>query len=154
MRALFTHNMFTAMRLVGATLLLSGCQTLHPGWSSLAYVEIEGASIERVQKAIVQVFTAEHYEVKYSSEQEIDFIREGTLNDRLQYARYQEGLQMRVEVTLEPFGAGAVLVRADAYAVSDGSGRSPVKLLKVTRRPYMQLLERVKKTAKMPLTTP
>lgn len=53
----------------------------------------------------------------------------------------------RVDVTVEPYGSGAVLVRADAFALHNGSDRDSVRLLKVTRRPYMQVLRRVKDQA-------
>jgi len=133
--------------LVAATALLCGCQLSHPGWSSLAYVEVEGVSLKRVSEAAVKVFASEGYEVQVALENEIRFVKEGSLNDRLQYARYNESLKMSVDVTLEPFGKRSILVRADAYAVSGGLGRSEVKLLKIARRPYQQILKRVKEHA-------
>jgi len=133
--------------LVAATALLSGCQLSHPGWSSLAYIEVEGAPLTRVHEAAVKVFISEGYEVESAQEREISFVKDGSLNDRVQYARYNESLQMRVEVTMEPMGKRTILVRADAYAVSGGSSRSAVPLLKIARRPYQQILKRVKEHA-------
>lgn len=130
--------------LAGLPVLLAGCLLTHPGASSLAFVEIEGASIERVREVTRKVFVAEHYAVRSEDAEGLVFVRPGTLNDQLQYARYGESLTMRVDVTLEPYGSGAVLVRADAFALHNASDRDSVRLLKVTRRPYMQLLRRVK----------
>mgnify|MGYP003586534557 CR=1 FL=1 len=127
--------------------LLAGCLLTHPGGSSLAFVEIEGVPIERVREVTKKVFAAEHYAVRSEDAGGLVFVREGTLNDQLQYARYGESLTMRVDVTFEPYGPGAVLVRADAFALHNGSDRDSVRLLKVTRRPYMQVLRRVKDQA-------
>ena len=132
---------------MAATALLSGCQLSHPGWSSLAHIEVEGVPLRRVHEATVKVFISEGYEAESARESEIRFVKEGSLNDRLQYARYNESLEMRVEVTMEPMGQRIILVRADAYAVSGGSGRSAVQLLKIARRPYQQMLRRVKEHA-------
>ncbi len=148
MNAMRTYKTLAVTLLVGAAALLSGCQSIHPGWSSLAYVEIEDASLEAVHAATLQVFAGENYAAHSVKPREIVFVREGTPNDRLQYARYQESLQMRVEVTLEPFGDDGVLVRADAYAVVGASGRDEVQLLKIARRPYRLLLNRVKETVR------
>ena len=131
--------------LVVAAQLLCGCQSMtHPGSSSLAFIEVQTSSLKRVHEATVRVFTAEQYEVMFSDEEEIVFIREGTSSDRLQYGRYQESLEMKVEVSLKPYGENKILVRADAYAVIGGSDRGAVKLLKIARRPYQKMLERVK----------
>lgn len=135
------------LSLVGVTLFISGCQLTHPGSASLAFVEINNAPVERVQKAIVQVFTAEGYTVALHGKNFIIFTREGNMNDRLQYARYEERLTMRVEVTLCSYGENGFLVKADAFAVRGDSDRSSIKLLKIARRPYMQLLDRVKEKA-------
>ncbi len=131
--------------LLGATVLLSGCLLTHPGGTSLAYVEIKGSSIERVRETTVQVFAAERYKVESASEKGFAFVREATLNDRLQYARYDEDLCMRVDVTFEPFGPATILVRADAYAISGGDYTT--KLLRIARRPYMKMLRSIRNTA-------
>jgi hypothetical protein len=133
---------------VGASLLLSGCMLTHPGGTSLAYVEIEDVSLESAREATLKVFASEHYEVESSKPLSLVFVREGTVNDRLQYARYNESLEMCVEVTLEPYAENNVLVRADAFALPGGSSRSAVQVLRIARRPYMQLLRRVKAAAK------
>ena len=131
--------------LLGATVLFSGCMLTHPGATSLAYVEIKGASIECVRETTVQVFAADYFKVKSADEQGFVFVREATLNDRLQYARYDEDLYMRVDVTFEPYGPSAILVRADAYAVSGGDYTT--KLLRIARRPYMKMLRNIRNTA-------
>ena len=131
--------------LLGATVLSSGCLLTHPGGTSMAYIEIKGVSIERVRETTVQVFEAERYTVKSADEQGFVFVRQATLNDRLQYARYDEDLYMRADVMFEPFGPATILVRADAYAVSGGDYTT--KLLRIARRPYMKMLRDIKKTA-------
>jgi hypothetical protein len=133
--------------LAGLPGLLAGCLLTHPGASSLAFVEIEGVPVERVREVTKKVFAAEHYAVRSEDADGLVYVRPGTLNDQLQYARYGESLTMRVDVTFEPYGPAAVLVRADAFALHDGSDRDSVRLLKVTRRPYMQLLRRIKQLA-------
>ena len=133
--------------LAGAPLLFSGCFLTHPGGTSMAYVEIDGVSIDRAREAAAEIFSAEHYQIESDKGPEIVFVREGTLNDRLQYARYGESLYMRVIVTFEDYGPGTVLVRADAFAVTGGSDRSATQLLRIARRPYMKLLRRVRDLA-------
>ena len=128
-----------------AVLCLTGCILTHPGGTSLAYVEVKGVSLERVREATVQVFGAERYQVEAAQANGFVFVRDATLNDRLQYARYDESLFMRADVTYEPFGPDTILVRVDAYAVSGGA--TETKLLRIARRPYMKMLRSVKKTA-------
>ena len=126
-------------------LLLAGCQSMmHPGSSSLAYVEIANTPLEGIRQTAVRIFAAEHYELLSSNVREMVFVREGTRYDRLQYGRYEERLQMKVVVTLEPFGENRTLVRADAYAVRGGSDFGELKLLRIARRPYQKLLDEVK----------
>ena len=130
---------------IGAMLLLAGCQSMmHPGSSSLAYVEIANTPLEGIRQTAVRIFAAEHYELLSSNVREMVFVREGTRYDRLQYGRYEERLQMKVVVTLEPFGENRTLVRADAYAVRGGSDFGELKLLRIARRPYQKLLDEVK----------
>jgi hypothetical protein len=138
------------MLLVGGLMLLSGCQIFHPGFTSMAFVEIEKTSLETVHAATVTVFKQEGYKVLWSKAEKIVFVREATLDDRLRYARYEESLRMRVELSLERYGEDGVLVRAEAYAVRGESGRSEVKILRAARRPYMELLRRVKENVKSP----
>jgi hypothetical protein len=146
MKALSVPQGSLAALLSGAAVLLSGCLLTHPGGTSLAYIEVKEPSFEKVGKAIQEVFAAERYQVEEAAAQQIVFVREGTVDDRLRYARYGEGLLMRVVVTVEPFGPDTTLVRADASAHPDGS-RSPIQIMRVARRPYMQLLRRVKEKA-------
>ena len=146
MKTAFHPQRLMRLALLGFAVLLSGCLLTHPGGTSMAYIEVEGASAESVYQVAQEVFAAEHYAVEEAAGQQIVFVREGTVNDRLKYARYGEGLLMRVVVTVEPFGPGKTLVRADAFAVLEGS-RSPVQILRVARRPYMKLLRRIKENA-------
>ena len=131
----------------GSALLLSGCFLTHPGGTSMAYVEIDGVSIDRAREAAAEVFSAERYQIESDKGSELVFVRDGTLNDRLQYARYGESLYMRVIVTFEDYGPDTVLVRADAFAVAGGSERSATQVLRIARRPYMKLLRRVRDLA-------
>jgi hypothetical protein len=144
------RHMATCVRvfLVGALALLSGCQIFHPGFTSMAFVEIEKASFQAVHAATVKVFKEDGYQVLWSKPEKLVFVREATLDDRLRYARYEESLRMRVELSLERYGEDSVLVRAEAYAVRGDSGRSEVKVLRAARRPYMELLRRVKEAVK------
>lgn len=128
-----------------AMLGLTGCILTHPGGTSMAYVEVKGVTLERVREATVQVFGAERYQVEAAQANGFVFVRAATLNDRLQYARYDESLFMRADVTFEPFGPDTILVRADAYAVSGGA--TETKLLRLARRPYMKMLRSVRDTA-------
>lgn len=136
---------WTLASLCAAALALTGCMLTHPGGTSMAYIEIKGASLERVRETTVQVFGAERYQVEASQANGFVFVRAATLNDRLQYARYDESLFMRADVTFEPFGPDTILVRADAYAVSGGA--TETKLLRLARRPYMKMLRSVRDTA-------
>jgi hypothetical protein len=134
------------LMLVGAALLIAGCQLTHPGSSSLAFIEIKGVPMERIRESVIQVFAEESYKVALPGRSWIVFTRDGTLNDRLQYGRYEESLTMRVEVSLGTYEDG-VLVRLDAFALQGGEARGSVRVSKLVRRPYMRLLERVKEKA-------
>ncbi len=134
------------MIMVAALVITGGCLSTHTGSSSLAYTLIEGASIQAVHNATERVFTAADYTLQSSAEDRMAFIRDGTSQDQLRYGRYGETLFMRVEVALEPQGVDSILVRADAYAVRGDSGFDTVKLLKMVRGPYQDLLDSVKET--------
>jgi hypothetical protein len=136
----------TGIIMCAALLVTAGCLSTHPGSSSLAYVVVDGHSMSEVQKKVIQVFTSEHYRPQFSSKTRLVFVREGTQQDQVRYGRYGEKLRMRVNITLEPYDPGGVLLRADAYALhgdSDLAGDSQ-KLLKIGRRPYQRLLNRVR----------
>jgi len=146
-RELHTRRAFLRAA-VGSCILLSGCQTIHPGWSSMAYVEIEGVPLGLVREAALEVFTSEAYEVALNRANKLHFVREGNAHERLQYACYQETLDMRVEVTFESYGEDSVLVRADAFAIVGGFGRKETPVMRIARRPYRRLLERVAEAAR------
>jgi len=122
-----------------------GCLSTHPGSSSLAYVVIDGSTEEAIREATVQVFTGDHYTLQSSGSGRMVFMREGSRQDQVRYGSYGNSLRMRVDVTMEPYGSGSVLVRADAYAERGESSFGAQKLLKITRRPYQKLLNRVQR---------
>lgn len=136
--------------MVASLAMAAGCLSTHPGSSSLAYVVIEGATLERVQAAAIAVFTADHYKVESSGEGRMVFVREASGRDQVRYGRYGESLQMRVDVSMERHDAGSVLVRADAYAVYPESALGAQKLLKIAKIPYQRSLDRVKASVEKP----
>jgi hypothetical protein len=140
----------TKVAAAAVLLMAAGCLSTHPGSSNLAHVVIDGVSMAAIREATVQVFTGDHYQLQSSGESGLVFTREGSRQDQVRYGRYGESLHMRVEVTLEPYGTQSILVRADAYAVPGGSALGATKLLKITRRPYQKLLDRVQKLVLTP----
>ena len=124
--------------------MVSGCMSTHIGSSSLAYVVVEGKSIADVREVTSKVFSSELYKVQHSGERGTVFVREASRRDRLRYARYGQGLHMRVDVTFEEYPPSAILVRADAYAVPAGSAGATTKILHIAGGEYRTLLKRVK----------
>ena len=137
------HRSFFGAAAVGVVSLLlgSGCLSTHPGSSSLAYVDIESHNVKAVQAETVRVFEDENYRLAPAPAGQLVFEREATQRDQVMYGRYGEPLTMRVVVTVEPRRLGGCLVRADAYALH---GRDATKVMRVARRPYQDLLNRVK----------
>ena len=122
-----------------------GCASTHPGSSSLAYVVVEGAELEDIRAETRRVFDDEFYEVERDQPNEIIFEREGTQRDKVLWGGYVErDLRMRVVVTFEPFAKGGVLVCADAYVVREGVISETEKIMRIGRRPYQDLLNRMK----------
>ena len=140
----------TKVAAAAALVMTAGCLSTHPGSSSLAHVVIDGVSMAAIREATVQVFTGDHYQLQSSGQSGLVFTREGSRQDQVRYGRYGESLHMRVDVIMEPYGARSVLVRADVYALHGGSTLGATKLLKIARRPYQKLLNRVRKLVLQP----
>jgi len=120
---------------------MSGCLSTHPGSSSLAYVDIESDGAKAIRAETVRVFADDSYQLVSESAGAMVFEREATQRDRVMYGRYAEQLSMRVVVSMEPRRQGGYLLRVDAYALHGGYED---KLLRIGRRPYQRLLDRVK----------
>ena len=91
------------------------------------------------------MFGDEFYEIKSNRPEGIVFEREATQRDRVLWGRYQEeDLRMRVVVAFEPLANGGILVRADAYILPGGAFSREEKIVRMGRRPYQDLLNRVK----------
>lgn len=132
----------SAMAGLCGLMLFAGCLSDNPGSSSLAYVNVDAQAIEPVEAETVRVFKDDGYALVDKSSGEFVFEREATQRDRVFFGYYGDTtLVMRVVVTIQPANRGGFLVRADAFAMHDGSD-SPVSRL--ARRPYQDLLNRVK----------
>jgi hypothetical protein len=128
------------------TVVSAGCMSSHPGSVSMAYVEIEGVSMDKVVMATKTAFEGEFYVLTGATEGTLVFERDATRADRTRWASYGEALRMRVKVYVERMGQSKILVRADAYALR-GSRHREDKLLRMARHPYENLLDDVKKIA-------
>lgn len=126
---------------VVSLLFLAGCLSTHPGSSSLAYVDIESHDAAVVQKETIRVFADDNYQLVGEKGGVMTFEREATQRDQVMYGSYGTHLAMRVVVAIEPRSQGGCLVRADAYVLR---GRSEERVLRMARRPYQDLLNRVK----------
>jgi hypothetical protein len=126
--------------LLGA-LFMSGCLSDNPGSRSIAYVDILSQDAKSVKAAAERVFADDGYKLVKQTEGELVFQREATQRDQVMYGTYGESLSMGVVVFLEPRRQGGILVRADAYALHPNS---KIKVLRIARRPYQDLLDRVK----------
>ncbi len=122
-------------------LLLGGCLSNKPGSSSIAYVNITSHAAAAIRAETVRVFAADNYGLTRESAGELVFERKATQRDQIMYGRYDEPLVMRVVVSIEPQRQGGCVLRADAYALHD---RDETKVLRIARRPYQDLLNRVK----------
>jgi len=134
---LFSGGVAAVMSLV----LLTGCLSDNPGSSSIAYVDIPSHGEDAVRAQAIRVFGDDNYLLVGDADGMLTFEREGTQRDRVLYGRYGDQLTMRVLVTIEPRRQGGSLVRADAFAMNGGS---ETQVMRIGRRPYMDLLNRVK----------
>jgi hypothetical protein len=126
---------------VVSLLLLAGCLSTQPGSSSLAHVVIESHGAAAVRAETVRVFTDDSYQLAGETSGVLTFEREATQREQVMYGRYGEDLSMRVVVSIESRRQGGCLLRADAFVVR---GRSEDRVLRIARRPYQDLLNRVK----------
>jgi hypothetical protein len=126
---------------VASFLLLAGCVSNKPGSSSIAYVNITSHAAAAIRAETVRVFADDNYGLIRESGGQLVFERKGTQRDQVMYGRYEEPLVMRVVVFIEPQRQGGCVLRADAYALND---RDETKVLRIARRPYQDLLNRVK----------
>jgi hypothetical protein len=138
-KPLHVFGMVTAV--VASLLLLAGCLSDNPGSSSIAYVNITSHAAAAIRAETVRVFAADNYGLTRESAGELVFERKATQRDQIMYGRYDEPLVMRVVVSIEPQRQGGCVLRADAYALHD---RDETKVLRIARRPYQDLLNRVK----------
>lgn len=134
-------NLFCAMACVLS--LTCGCLTSGPGSDRIASIAVKSATVSEVRKAVLSVFGEEHYKSVSQTDDGIVFEREGNRDDRLRYGQYQQELIMQVDVKITPLGEMDCFVEADAYALR-GSSRRPDKILYLARRPYQQLLVKVR----------
>ena len=121
-------------------LLLTGCLSTHPGSSSMAYVDIAKGGADVIRAEALRVFETEGYKPADGSSGVMVFEREATQRDQVVFGSYGQRLTMRVVVSIEPRPQGGHRVRADAYTVRNGFVD---KMLRMSRRPYQKLLDRV-----------
>jgi hypothetical protein len=126
---------------VASLLLLAGCLSDNPGSSSIAYVNISSHAAAAIRAETVRVFADDNYGLTLESGGQLVFERKATQRDQIMYGRYDESLVMRVVVSIESQRQGSCVLRADAYALHD---RDETKVLRIARRPYQDLLNRVK----------
>lgn len=126
---------------VGCLLFLAGCLSDNLGSSSLASVDIASHSVEAIRRGTIRVFADDGYQLVGESAGQLTFEREATQHDRVLYGRYGEDLAMRIVVLIEPRSQGGGLVRADAYVLR---GRFEDRVPRIGRRPYQDLLNRIK----------
>lgn len=122
--------------------LLAGCLSTHPGSSSLAYVDIVSHGEEDVRAETIRVFEDEDYRLVQVTPSEMIFERPATQRERVLYGSYGAApVATRVVVAVEPRRQGGCLLRSDAYTLREGFVD---KLPRMSRRPYQDLLNRVK----------
>lgn len=138
-----TSLRWVAIAMAGVAMLVgsAGCLSTHPGSRSIAYVDITSHGIDAVHPEVIRVFADESYRLTDSSDGRLVFEREATQRDQVMFGTYGEHLSMRVVVLLESRRQGGTLVRADAYALHD---RHATQVMRIARRPYQDLLNRVK----------
>ena len=128
------------------SLVFTGCLSSNPSSSSLAYVMINGATPEAIQKTAIEVFQDEYYNVAEQTATELVFERAATEQDRARWGRYgEQGMRMRVVVVIETFPNGDISVRADAYILRERGVADVEAITPLGRRPYMKLLKEVRK---------
>jgi hypothetical protein len=128
--------------LVAGLVLLSGCISDDPGSSSLASVVIASHGPDAVRGETIRVFGDDGYALVADAGDVLTFEREPTQGDLVRYGRYGESITMRVVVMIQPRNVGGVLLRADASVLRDNGFED--KILRIARRPYQKLLDRVR----------
>ncbi len=136
---------FSTFALWGAVtlslLLLSGCISDGGGSGRTAFVEIFSHGVEAVRQETLRVFSEDNYQLTGAQDGILTFEREATQREQVMYGRYGETLSMRVFVTIEPRHTGGCGVMADAFVLR---GSFEDKVLRMARRPYQDLLNRVR----------
>ena len=123
-------------------IICGGCMLTEPGSESMSSIVVENCSVKEARAVAKEVFQEKYYRISVDNNNYITFVRAGTVDDRLRYARYQESLRMQVVTVYEDYNGGC-LIRADAYAVRGDSGiRQPV--MKLARRPYQNILREIR----------
>ena len=129
-------------------LLTSACQSAHePGGVSHAVAQINGRTLEEIQKTTAAVFGEEGYVEKGRNAETMVFDRAGSRRDAAKYGGwYGEGVTMRVRVGFTSLAGGSYRLQADASAVQDASDpffADESRAMMLNRRPYQKLLDEV-----------
>jgi hypothetical protein len=134
-------------------LLSSACQSAHePGGTSHAVKQIQGRSLEEIQKTTAEVFGAEGYTERGRNPEMMVFDRAGSRRDAAKYGGWSgEGVTMRVRVGFTGLAGGNYRLQADATAVEDAGDplfEDESRAMTLNRRPYQNLLDEVAKRLK------
>lgn len=136
--------------LVCGWLAVTGCQSgKAPGSTSHASVQINGKSLQEIQKVAQAVFAEDGYATRLAQPNLMVFDRPGSRRDALKWGGVLTGgVTMRVKVQFNVLNQTATMLQADAYAVQDAGDsffESDSRNIILNRRPYQRLLDEVKK---------
>jgi hypothetical protein len=121
----------------------AGCFSTHGASGRLVYVDIKDVSIADVRKETLKVFKAEYYDIMLDQRDQIVFERDATRRDAALWGNYGDDLRMKIVVQFQESSKGGVLLSADVFIIRTDFGREE-KLQKIARRPYHQVLSRIK----------
>jgi hypothetical protein len=122
----------------------AGCLSTHGASGRLVHMEIKDVTIAEVRAETLKVFKAEYYEIMLDQSDQIVFERDANSRDSALWGNYGNDLRMKVEVQFQDSPRGGVLLSADAFTIRTDFGREE-KLRRMARRPYQQVLNRIKK---------
>jgi hypothetical protein len=146
-------NTLLAFTSLFGLLWFTGCQSgKEPGSSSHAVVQINGHSLEEIQKTTAAVFGEAAFSLDSTSPELMNFERPGTRGDAAKYGGWTgTGVTMRVKVAFRELAGGAYQLQADAYSQQNSTDpffRTENRVMLLNRKPYQQLLDEVAKRLK------
>jgi hypothetical protein len=137
----------------GVLLLGAGCSsTGKPDTQPLAWVQVHGQPPERVRDVTAEVFREHGYQVTRRGYVNLVFERQGSTMNNLSYGNWMgKGVFVRVKATVVDISPGNCRVECEAFVLRNRGEvlEEEIRINKLHRHPYQELLDEVAKRLKV-----